>query len=76
MSLYYDAASLLGPEQTGSLKSRVFGAKNLKSPRTQVFALLTEASRWSEVLTEVIEKCALLQLERKVVLLYSIVACR
>ena len=66
MSLYYDAAPLLSPRQIGSLKSRVFGAKGLKAPPTQVFALVTEASKWSEILTEVIEKTALLQHERKV----------
>jgi len=66
MSLYYDGAPLLVSKESGSLKSRVFGAKNLKSPPTQAFALLTEASKWSEILTEVIEKCRLLQHERKV----------
>lgn len=67
MSLYYDAASLLGSGQSGSLKSRVFGARNLKSPPTQVFALLTEASKWSEILAEIIEKSLLLQQEKKVI---------
>jgi len=66
MSLYYDAAPLLVSKEAGSLKSRVFGAKYLRSPPTQVFALLTEASKWSEILTEIIEKCGLLQQERKV----------
>lgn len=66
MPLYYDAAPLLISKESGSLKSRVFGAKNLKSPPTQLFALLTEASKWSKILSEVIEKCGLLQQERKV----------
>ena len=66
MSLYYETAPLLSPGQTGSIKSRVFSAKSLKAPPTQVFALVTEASKWSEILTEVIEKSALLQYERKV----------
>ena len=69
MSLYYEAAQILDSGQAGSLKSRVFGAKGLKSPTSQVFALLTEASKWSQILTEVIEKAALLQHERKVELL-------
>ncbi|KAL8818696.1 MAG: hypothetical protein Q9191_007884 [Dirinaria sp. TL-2023a] len=65
MSLYYDAASLLQSGQSGSLKSRVFGARDLKSPPTQVFALLTEASKWSEILAETIEKSLLLEQEKK-----------
>ena len=69
MSLYYDAAPLLVPELTqspASLKQRVFGAKNLKSSPAQVYALVTEASRWSPILKEVVEKCQLLELEKKV----------
>ena len=69
MSLYYDAAPLLlsGPGQpSGSLKIRTFGAKNLKSPSTQVYALVSEASKWSPILKEVVEKSQLLVLERKV----------
>lgn len=68
MSLYYDAALLLvsAPDAAGSLKSRVFSSNDLKSPLKQVFALVSEASKWSPVLVEVIEKCQLLQLERKV----------
>lgn len=69
MSLYYDAAPLLLSEtgQTlGSLKVRTFGAKNLRSPPKQVYALVSEASKWSQILKEVIEKSQLLQFERKV----------
>lgn len=68
MSLYYDAAPLLLPQsnQAGSLKSRVFGSKGHKSSPKQIFALVSEASKWSSVLSEVIEKSQLLQLERKV----------
>ena len=68
MSLYYDAAALLlpNPDQTGSLTSRVFNAKDLKSNPKQIFALVSEASKWSPVLSEIIEKSQLLQLERKV----------
>ncbi|KAF6230711.1 hypothetical protein HO173_011063 [Letharia columbiana] len=67
MSLYYDAAPLLLPnsDQAGSLKSRVFNSKGHKSPPKQIFALVTEASKWSPVLSEVIEKSRLLQFERK-----------
>ncbi len=68
MSLYYDAAPLLLPnlDQAGSLKSRIFNSKGHKSPPKQIFALVSEASKWSPVLSEVIEKSQLLQLERKV----------
>ena len=68
MSLYYGAAPLLLPnsDQAGSLKSRVFNAKDLKSNPKQVFALVSEASKWSMVLSDVIERSQLLQLERKV----------
>lgn len=68
MSLYYDAAALLIPsaDQAGSLKSRVFNSKDLKSPSKQVYALVSEASKWSSVLSEVVEKSQLLRLERKV----------
>lgn len=68
MSLYYDAAPLLvsASDKDGSLKSRVFSNKDLKSPPKQVFALVSEASKWSPVLVDVIERSQLLQLERKV----------
>ena len=68
MSLYYDAAALLMPsaDQAGGLKSRVFNSKDLKSPPKQVYALVSEASKWSSVLSEVVEKSQLLRLERKV----------
>lgn len=68
MSLYYDAAPLLvsASNAIGSLKSRVFSSKDLKSPPKQIFALVSEASKWSPVLVDVIEKSQLLRLERKV----------
>ncbi|KAL2054732.1 hypothetical protein ABVK25_005036 [Lepraria finkii] len=67
MSLYYDAVTLLVPstDQADSLKSRVFNSKHLKSPPKQIYALVSEASKWSSVLSEVVEKSQLLQLERK-----------
>lgn len=68
MSLYYDAAPLLlpMPDQAGSLKSLVFNSKSHKSPPKQIYALVSEASKWSPVLSEIIEKSQLLQIERKV----------
>lgn len=67
MSLYYDAAPLLvsAPDSASSLKSQVFGSKDLKSPPKQVFALVSEASKWSPILVEVIEKSQLMQIKRK-----------
>ncbi|KAI4223725.1 MAG: hypothetical protein LQ349_007374 [Xanthoria aureola] len=67
MSLYYDAARFLAPSEAknGSLKSRVFGSKELRSSPKQVYALVAEASKWSPILAEVVEKSQLLQHERK-----------
>jgi putative methyltransferase len=68
MSLYYEAAAILAnTEKTGgSLKSRLFTKKDLKSSPGQIFALIAETSKWSLVLKDVIEKCGLLAEERKV----------
>ncbi|KAI4201129.1 MAG: hypothetical protein LQ350_003443 [Teloschistes chrysophthalmus] len=67
MSLYYEAAKFLVPshEQSGSLKSRVFNSKDLKSQPKQIYALVAEASKWSPILSEVITQSKLLQQERK-----------
>ncbi|KAK3357331.1 S-adenosyl-L-methionine-dependent methyltransferase [Lasiosphaeria hispida] len=67
MSLYHETAALLSAPAThgGSLKSRVFGSKDLKSPPAQVYALALESCKWSPVLKEVIENAQLLQAERK-----------
>ena len=68
MSLYFEAASILTPQDgaSGSLKTRIFSNKDLKSPPAQVYALVSEASKWSFILKEVIERAQILQLERKV----------
>lgn len=68
MSLYFEAAGLLenSDGKAGSLKPRVYGRKDLKSSPGALFALVTEASKWSGVLKEVVEKSELLRLERKV----------
>jgi len=68
MSLYYEAANLLSPsnEIATSLKSRVYSAKGIKSTPSQLYALVTEASKWSSILKEVVEKSQLLSYERKV----------
>lgn len=68
MSLYYEAAAILANTDNvgGSLKSRIFKKKDLKSTPGQIFALIAESSKWSLVLKEVIEKCRLLAEEKKV----------
>ena len=68
MSLYFEAAPFLTPGQIGSLKSRVFASKLKKSSPTQVFALVSEVTKWSVVLKEIIENAGLLGEERKVLL--------
>lgn len=68
MSLYYEAAQFLLPAQgsSGSMKSRVFGSKAIKSAPKQIFALVAETSKWSGILSEVIDNAQLLRQERKV----------
>ncbi|KAL0473252.1 S-adenosyl-L-methionine-dependent methyltransferase [Neurospora intermedia] len=70
MSLYHETAAILtgaGPNAThgGSLKSRIFRDKSLKSPPAQVYALALETSKWSAILKEVVEASDLLKHERK-----------
>ncbi|KAF2715722.1 S-adenosyl-L-methionine-dependent methyltransferase [Pleomassaria siparia CBS 279.74] len=67
MSLYYEAAAVLANSDNagGSLKSRIYRQKDLKSSPAQLFALITEASKWSTVLKDVIENCGLLAEEKK-----------
>lgn len=68
MSLYYEAAAILANSDNtgGSLKSRIYKKKDLKSTPGQIFALIAESSKWSLVLKDVIEKCSVLVEERKV----------
>ncbi|KAL2156222.1 hypothetical protein VTH82DRAFT_967 [Thermothelomyces myriococcoides] len=67
MSLYHETAAILTGPSThgGSLKSRIFGNKDLKSPPAQVYALAFESSKWSAILKEVVENSQLLLQERK-----------
>jgi hypothetical protein len=71
MSLYHETAGLLtAPTNSGgSLRSRIFSAKDLKSPPAQVYALAIESCKWSSVLKEIVEAADILRLERKVCLL-------
>lgn len=68
MSLYHEAAQILTTvtQQSGSIKSIVFGKKEWKTDRKTLFALSTEAAKWSEVLSEVVEKSDLLDAEKQV----------
>ncbi|KAI0532127.1 S-adenosyl-L-methionine-dependent methyltransferase, partial [Xylaria digitata] len=69
MSLYHETADILSaPSSTGgNLKTRLFGKKNkhFKSPPPQIYALASEACKWSAVLKEVIDSSELLCHERK-----------
>lgn len=68
MSLYYDAVSVLtAPSSTGgSFKSRIYSSRNLKSSPAQIYALVSEASKWDILLKEVIEAAGILKHEPKV----------
>lgn len=68
MSLYHEGAEVLLASFTegGSLKSRVFGRRNIKSKPGQLYALVLETSKWSAILKEVIEESGILPLEKKV----------
>ena len=68
MALYNEAALILTTtsDSGGSLKSRIYKSTDLKSNPSHLFALISESSKWSPVLKEVIENSGLLPLERKV----------
>ncbi|CZT50498.1 related to NOL1R protein [Rhynchosporium secalis] len=74
MSLYYEAGELLtSPANTGgSLKSRIFSKKDLKSQPAQIYALAIETCKWSSVLKEVVENAEILRLEHKLTPILSI----
>jgi len=68
MSLYYEAATFLAAQlgTDASLTARIYGAKALKSKPAQVFALVSESTKWSSVLSGIIDTAGILRLERKV----------
>ena len=68
MSLYYETAAILENKNRvgGSLKSRVYGNKDLRSSLISIYALASKATQWADVLKDVIERSGLLSLERKV----------
>ncbi|OJD30758.1 nol1 nop2 sun family protein [Diplodia corticola] len=74
MSLYYEAAAILeNAEKTGgSLTSRIYGKKGLKSKPTAIYALVTEATKWSAVLKDVVENSGTLKLEKKLTPLLAV----
>ncbi|PMD36514.1 S-adenosyl-L-methionine-dependent methyltransferase [Hyaloscypha variabilis F] len=74
MSLYWETADLLtAPTNAGgSLKSRIFGKKDLKSQPAQIYALAIETCKWSSVLKEVVENADILRVERKLTPILSI----
>lgn len=69
MSLYLEAASVVeNPDRVGgSLKSRIYGNKSAKTTPAQIYALVTESTKWSPILKEVVEKSRLLEYEKKVI---------
>lgn len=66
MSLYHEAAGILDTVNKGrtSLKAEVFGKKGWKSDGKTLFALTSEAAKWSGVLAEVVEKSGILKIEK------------
>lgn len=72
MSLYYEAAKVLQDIADGSqpLKQRVYNDKSLKSSPGAVFALVSEAAKWSPVLSEVVVNSGILGVEKKVTTLF------
>ncbi|KAF2161247.1 hypothetical protein M409DRAFT_69866 [Zasmidium cellare ATCC 36951] len=66
MSLYHEAADILERAQKngGSLKSIVFGKKTWKTDGKTLFALTSEAAKWSEILSEVVERSGVLGVEK------------
>ena len=68
MALYYEAAEIVERvhRAAGSVKAHIFKSDaELKSNPKQVYALISQASKWSAVLSEVIERASLLFNERK-----------
>jgi 25S rRNA (cytosine2278-C5)-methyltransferase len=73
MSLYFDAVSIIQSHSSegGSFKSRIYNAKNLRSPPSQIYALISESAKWDILLKEVIEYSGILLREQKVRLLHG-----
>ncbi|KAI7440278.1 S-adenosyl-L-methionine-dependent methyltransferase, partial [Hortaea werneckii] len=67
MSLYHEAAGILQAvrREQASVKSLVFSKKGWKSDPKTLFALSTEAAKWSDVLSEALEKSGILGVEKQ-----------
>jgi putative methyltransferase len=68
MSLYHEAATILAKVNNGktSLKAEIFGKKTWKTDGKTLFALTSEAAKWSSILAEVVEKSGLLKIGKQV----------
>lgn len=68
MSLYHEAAKILDVAGKGhtSLKSEIFGKKEWKTDRKTLYAVTSEAAKWSSVLSEVVERSGMLKAEKQV----------
>lgn len=68
MSIYYDAATILGAgSRAGSLKSRIYDNKlGLGSKPTHLYALISEAAKYDNFLKQVIDASNFLVQEPKV----------
>ena len=77
MSLYHEAAAVLDTVNKGktSLKAEIFGKKTWKTDGKVLFALTSEAAKWSSILSEVVEKSGLLKIEKQVCVLLSAHRC-
>ncbi|EAS28029.3 NOL1/NOP2/sun domain-containing protein [Coccidioides immitis RS] len=73
MSLYFDVVSILTAplEVGGSLKSRIYNSR-LKSSPPQIYALITEVTKWNAVLKEVVDSSDILAHEPKLTPLLSL----
>lgn len=78
MSLYHEAAEILqkAKKNSGSLKSIVFGTKTWKTDAKTLFALSSEAAKWSEVLSEVVERSGVLGVEKSVRVVIMVLVVR
>lgn len=68
MSIYYDAAAVLGAEsRAGSLKSRIYDNKSgLGSKPAHLYALISETTKYDNFLAQVINATDFLAQEPKV----------
>lgn len=69
MSLYYEAAKFIADaqaSQTRLLGSQIYGSDELKSKPAHIVALISEAGKWSPVISSVVEAAEILKLQHKV----------